>query len=481
MKKFSEQNLNSVGRKLYEKSCNVTDKLDSNNRLNIALISLLCVLAFGIMLFFNMSTHLAADDFAYNFIFLDEGTDETGTFATGERLSDIGDVVQSMKAHYKQINGRVVVHFVVQVMMLVGKPVFNVINSAMFVALLVLMYLHCKGKAKQHNATLFVMIALAVWCFAPGLGITVFWLDGSVNYLWGSVLRLAVLLPFRYYYDSAQRAKTVPVTLAMAVASFFAGATNENTSAAFIGLCILFILLYRLKGYKLPVWGFVSLVGAVCGYMFMIFAPATFIRMNDMAGASKLKYVAVMICKSVEVFCPYIAIFIILALVACFANRSKERINIMLPACYMMAAFAGDAVMLFSPYFPERAWFGIHIAAIVSIGMLVYQLKTSERFVRQCVSIIAVFWVIWGSYSVARTALDAYIVDSKFDARDAYIAEQKALGNYDITVRLIVPDEKRSPHHGVADLCEDPKNRRNKDMAKYYGLNTIVEGDNHDY
>lgn len=481
VKKLSEQSFNEAGKKLYEKACSVTERIEKNNRLNLMLIAVICVVLFGVMQFFNMSTHLAADDYAYNFVFIDDGTNVAGNFVTGERLSSVSDILRSMQAHYNTINGRVVIHFLVQLMMLAGKSVFNVLNSLMFVALIMLMYLHCKGRAKQHNATLFVMLALAVWSFAPGLGVTVFWLDGSVNYLWGSVIRLAVLLPFRFYYDSGKCGKTIPMVFFMAVASFVAGATNENTSAAFVGLCVLFMVLYKLRGQKLPAWGFSSIISAVCGYAFMVFAPATFGRMNDMGGILKLKYIAVMACNSIEVFCPYVAVFIIVALVLYFTGKDKTKLNILLPACYMLAAFAGDAVMLFSPYFPERAWFGMHVAAIVSVGMLVYQLKVSERFVRQCVSVAAVFWAIWGSYSVARTAYDAYIVDSKFDARDAYIEEQIAQGNYDITVRLISPEEKRSPHYGVADLYDNPESRINKDMAKYYGLNSIVKGENNDY
>ena len=81
----------------------------------------------------------------------------------------------------------------------------------------------------------------------------------------------------------------------------------------------------------------------------------------------------------------------------------------------------------------------IGIAAIIAIGMLIYQLKFSEQFVKQCVSVVAVFWMVWGSYSVARTMLDAYIVDSKFDARDAYIEEQKAQGNFEGEFSQLVP------------------------------------------
>ncbi len=89
--------------------------------------------------------------------------------------------------------------------------------------------------------------------------------------------------------------------------------------------------------------------------------------------------------------------------------------------------------------------------------------------------------MIWGAYSVACTVHDAYIVDSKFDARDAYIEEQKAMGNYVLTVRLIVPDEERSPHYGVGDLSDNPDSRTNKYMAKYYGLNSVVAGENSEY
>jgi hypothetical protein len=73
------------------------------------------------------------------------------------------------------------------------------------------------------------------------------------------------------------------------------------------------------------------------------------------------------------------------------------------------------------------------------------------------------------------------IVKSYEDKVKAYIEEQKKLGNYDLVLKPISTDEERSPHYDILDVEADPEHPRNKDMAKYYGLNTVVAGENSDY
>ncbi len=45
VKKPDEQSLKNAGKKLYEKVCVATDKLEKNNKLNLVLIALICVAA----------------------------------------------------------------------------------------------------------------------------------------------------------------------------------------------------------------------------------------------------------------------------------------------------------------------------------------------------------------------------------------------------------------------------------------------------
>ncbi len=474
------ERLSKIGTDLYSCFDRATDKISKSKRINLVLIAVICVASFSMVLFLNSMSHLAADDFAYNFVFIEDASDTSGGFVTGKRLESFSDVFTSMKAHYNTVNGRVLLHFIVQVMMLLGRPVFNVFNSVMFVLLIFLIYLHCKGRNKNHSAAVFCMSALAVWTFVPGAGVTLFWLDGSVNYLWGSVIRLAALLPLRYYADSGETKRGAPMAVFMALLSFAAGATNENMSAAYIGMVFLFILLYKFRGYKIRLWHIVTLVASVAGFLFMILAPGTGMRMEVWGNEPLWKMAALIFYKMTEKLLPFILVSSVLAIVL---KRMKNTLkaDFAVAAVYLAGSVAGAAVMAVSSYFPERAWFGSIMLGISGCGILVYQLGVNSSTVRKCMVVATLFWSVWGIASLCANAYDAFVIDSQFDAREAYIAEQKEQGNYDLTLRLIAPDKKRSPHYGVADISKDAENRRNKDMAKYYGLNSVVIGENDEY
>ncbi|MBQ5823988.1 MAG: hypothetical protein IIW48_04195 [Clostridia bacterium] len=475
-----QSNLTEKCGKAVDKFFGAAEKADKNNRINIAVICIACVILFALSFFMNSMTHLSLDDYAYHFIFI-EDADSAEVINTGDRVESVSDIITSMKAHYNTVNGRIVLHFIVQLMLLWGKPVFNVFNSVFMVLLVALMYLHCKGKNKRQSAPLFLMIAFAVWSFVPSASLTVFWLDGSINYLWGSVFRLIALLPYRYYYDSGklpcQALLFVPIQLMCAVA----GSANENMSAAFIGVAFLFVILYRIKGHKIPVWSVTGIVVAVAGYLFMMLAPAVSIRLEMNYQATLLKYIVIVLSNVVIRLVPFLGAALILAYIL-YALKAKEKPCFVLPGIYMLGAFAGALIMLASTFFPERAWFGIVMMAIISVGMLVYQLiQRDYPLVRNLVLVGVLGWAMWCGVSYARGAYDAVLVDKKFDKREAYIIEQVELGNYDLTLRAISTDEKRSPHYDVADIGDNPQNYRNRYMAKYYGLNSIIEGENDEY
>jgi len=476
-----QKNLSKKSNKAYTNLCNSADKFDKNNRINLIFICLICVIAFAFAFFMNSKTHISLDDYAYHFIFLEEDTGDGGTFNTGERVESISDIFTSMKAHYNTVNGRVVLHFIVQLMLLLGKPVFNVFNSAVLVLLILLIYLHCKGKYKRQSAAVFIMCALGVWTFAPSLGLTIFWLDGSINYMWGSVFRLAALLPFRFYYDSGKLSRQWLVVLPIMLMCILAGASNENTSAAFIFMILIYIVLYCCKGFKVPVWAPVGFVSAVASYLFMVLSPSIYSRVTAERKMPMIKYMVILLSNMVDKLMPFIAAALILATLLAVLKK-KEKVSLALPFVYMLGACAGAFMMTFSKYFPNRAWFGCIIMAIISVGMLVYQLTLCDNaVVRRVVLICALCWMVWGVFSFARSAYDAMLVDKAFDARDAYIEQQKAKGNHNLIIRSINPGEKRSPHYGVSDLSDDPEHMRNIDMAKYYGLNSVAVGENTEY
>ena len=223
---------------------------------------------------FNLQTALIADDYNYRFIF--------GT--ANQRVEHIFDIIESMRAHYHTMNGRLILHSLTQLFLLWGKPVFNVVNTVGYLLFTGLIYWHCKGTGR-HSPALYFGVHLMVWFFIPVYGQTMLWVDGSANYMWGSILRLAALLPLRLHVQAARPAAGSWWWLLLSIpAGVIAGWTNENSGAAFLVIVGLFLLYNRANKGRIPRWAVGMLAGAAVGFAVMIAAPGNHVRLENNLG-----------------------------------------------------------------------------------------------------------------------------------------------------------------------------------------------------
>lgn len=79
---------------------------------------------FFVMLVCNLLTKFLADDFAYLF-----------SFADGSRIEHLSQIIPSMAAHAKSMNGRLTAHSLVQLFVIFPTWVFDVVNALMCVSL----------------------------------------------------------------------------------------------------------------------------------------------------------------------------------------------------------------------------------------------------------------------------------------------------------------------------------------------------------
>ena len=141
----------------------------------------------------------------------------------------------------------------------------------------------------------------------------------------------------------------------------------------------------------------------------------------------------------------------------------------------MLGAVAGALVMIATPYFPSRAWIGVIVCAIISVGNLLYQLEITSSELRQIVTVGVLIWCVWGSMSYVHMIQDATEVMTLYDERVAYIEEQKELGNYDVCLDSIEAEDEHSPVYKLPDLSDDTDGWLNTSKARYYGLNSITK------
>lgn len=248
---------------------------------------------FIILIIMNFLTPVSvADDGAFAFVKNPEGLE----FDVSRPINNLSDIVESQKNHWHTANGRVVCESLVQLFIgILGKTVFNVVNS--FVFCLVLFFI-LKLIGWENKTIGYPFVFLLFLLLIPAFGETVLWFTGSFNYLWTAFFVLGFLVLLRHYRDDKLSGKH---WLLMPVA-FICGWTHEILTLPVSMAIGLYMLLHIRK-----IWGravFPLMLGFMMGTAFNVLAPATFIRAGaddvaDVAGGliGKVKSFAVSVSR----------------------------------------------------------------------------------------------------------------------------------------------------------------------------------------
>ena len=183
----------------------------------------------------------------------------------------------------------------------------------------------------------------------------------------------------------------------MTLACLAAGATNENTSAAFIGVTVLFMVYCRVHKRKLPIWSVTGLIGALCGFFFMVSAPGNSRRVDigDEVGNSIATRLVNIPANMILFLSVFVGAFVVCAIILYVYDRENGNKKTGIAFIALLGAFGAAAVMVASPQFPTRAWFGIYVYAMTAVGILVYRILLSENLTRRLLLISVIFWSIW--------------------------------------------------------------------------------------
>ncbi len=456
------------------KLCELEKKAFYSDRINIFLIAVIAVSSFLAMLYFDFKTTYAIDDYCYKFVF-----DDAVMEVTDKRIECFRDIIESMKTHYYHMNGRIIIHTVVSYLLMLDKSVFNVLNALVYVIFTFAIYLNCIGKKhKKYNAVLFLAINLFVWSFVRQWGTTMVWLTGSVNYLWGSTVRLLALLPFRFYADEGKEKHSVLKAIVMFFAGILAGGTNENMSGAFFGMIILYMIYYRIKKYRFRPFFITTLVGTVGSLLFMLLAPGNTSRISYVQEynlqntfAQRLVFIPANAIKNIM---PMLLTAALFAILLCRYNKGKKNIHYASGFILFAGTVAGTLAMYLSPQFPGRAWFGIIIASIVVAGCFIAQIdKLPVLFRRVCIVFVAGWTLLCATQCVyvMKYSAEDY---RNFTAQTESIEEQKAEGKTDVTIEVVTSEHEHTPLYEIYTASDDPEFWLNKALAKYYGVNSVT-------
>lgn len=193
----------------------------------------------------NFYSVMAYDDWYYAMICEDAEFFKSGAGRTP--IETVGDIFVSQCNHYQCINGRFLLHFIVQLFAgILGMRAFQVASTVMFVVLVRYLCRLCVP-SQYRDRILFYILTFMVFWFAMGLFVDVGFaymstIAFSVNYLWSSALFVWVIYEYCRYKDGSEQVSGLR-KWALSVLAFMCGASNEAFSvglsaALFLNFCI---------------------------------------------------------------------------------------------------------------------------------------------------------------------------------------------------------------------------------------------------
>lgn len=434
--------------------------IEFNKRKGVQIIYCILTLLISIstILYLNHKIPLIGDDFVYSFIYL-----------STDRVTSLSDILISQQIHYQVWGGRSIVHFIDQALLLINNPLtIDILNSIAFVGLILCMQLHITGRLK-FSIKLYTLLYTLMWLTQPAFAETTLWITGSANYLWGTLIILTYILPYRLYKNKqVPTIKSILSAILMFLIGIAAGWTNENTAAAMIVIIALFLYYYKRNNWIIKPWTYCGLIGATIGYIAMIIAPGNLARAE---GTSNSLFMAVYrLLTHTQTFVDYLGVVnlgtIILYILYNRFAKKKKRTTLHLAFIYLIGVFISIYIMVMSPSFPARAWFGTIVLNIIVLGIFFHNLKAKEQFVYNIKNSIVAFCVISFSFAFYEACKDVNEIDKIW--KDRMIAIETSKSNGD---SIIVFDEYQAKtKYGLGDARYALKY-----MSQYYDIEIQLE------
>ena len=413
---------------------------------------------FLVMLAFSCMTPLVADDFSYKF-----------SWADVSRIKSLGQIIPSMAAHRVLTNGRVLAHGTVQLLLMLPKLVFNLLN-ALNACLLGALFLRHFRSSPARSALLLLCGAFLIWNFMPAFGQVFLWLDGAVNYSWGISLFLLFLWPYAAAYLGEDSRRPFWRNLLFLLLAFAAGSYSENGSIAAIFAAVCLTGLTALRERRPRRLSLAGIAAACLGFLFLLSAPA----MRTRAAVFSVSALAVnirdiLITTREQAVILYGIYAVLLAL--CLLSGADRR-KLVLSAVYVLAGLGSLSAFIFASYFTERhLCFTLMFTVLACLLLLSALLEQGKKALPTALTaLLAVAFV----FNFLLGALDIAVIFGKSLERERIIRAALAAGEPEVALEMYLPSTKYSAAYGLQDLNADRDQWPNDSVALYYGLAYVI-------
>ena len=282
-------------------------------------------------------------------------------------IRTFGDIVKSQIWHYKNWGGRSMTHGILQLTLLTGEQVADILN---IIFTLLLAGSICLVARQRHLGAFFGATAMVLGLNA-NWKMSMFWQAGAANYLYITVFIL--LFVFCYLREVGEDTTVSPlpgIVFWILPLGILAGWSNENMGPAVWLLSVAVILTTAKKKSRIPCWMLVGSVSALLGSIMVIVAPGNFVRSSQAPDREYgFLWRLFMRCyaegkATMEYLFPTLLVLAAVLLVGkCALKIPIGRQNIYL----LLLALLSWGAMVLSPHYPDRASFGTMVFLICVI------------------------------------------------------------------------------------------------------------------
>ncbi len=444
----------------------LTSKMFRKKSLSFWTSILLLLTMLTIMYILNRHTTLIVDDYNYSFNL------------EGQRYTSLWEIFPFLYHHYFTWGGRVIVHFFAILFLWAGKPLFNFFNTFAFTSMISLMYYLAVGQWPWSRRENYPMILLGIifmlFAFTPAFGQDFLWVVGSCNYLWGMLLFLLALVPFRAQLFSSENLFQNPIwILIFSIGSIAAGWSNENMGVTLVFMMAFCIFSHAKEYHTIHPWMIMALIGATIGATFLILAPGNFVRFHTIGQTLHLwnnfRNITKILLDPYFLFVPLCLTWILQVLNSKNADKRKTTILCLFFFGMLSSAYS----MMATPYFPERARLGPLVLGIICCASLYPYLKVTQTECQKALSVLSLLITIFLGQMIKDAYRDIISYERRNTAKVEYTLQEKEKGNPDIILPRNYPATKYCAAWGLGDISTDPKHWINTGYAHYFGVKQV--------
>lgn len=322
---------------------------------------------------------------------------------------------------------------------------------------------------QSKDSLIFLVTYVLVWLGLPDLGSIAFWRAGTGSYLYPGFFAVAFsclfLLPSLTRSDNSLKSgfKTGMYSLMLFLLGVVAGSSAEQVFISlFIGAAVITIMLWKQKTLRVS-FHLVGVLGLLAGGLILGLAPGNYVRLHNVNEHVSLLLLVFNAISHIGLYAVQFlfASFVIVILIVVYTRSQTWQTKL---REHLSPVVVGSLVMAFSSmliFFLVKAvsprtfyFFVLFTAAAVSAILAAEEGKRESKklalssstvaYIGLTLSLLLCFDMVRGIYSNMLLAAD-------LTQRSAYISEQKAHGNKNITAPSPLIIDRRISYYTYLD------------------------------